>query len=118
MPLPEVCVAALRLRQTQQQADRDRVAGAWVDTGLVFTTRHGTAVEPRNFSRSFDRCIVKAQVRCANSASGSETRRCCTSVLDRTQNGRFPQKEPAVELCGRYWDRTSDLLGVNEALSR
>ena len=21
-------------------------------------------------------------------------------------------------LCGRYWDRTSDLLGVNEALSR
>jgi integrase len=26
------------------------------------TTRHGTAVEPRNFSRSFDRCIVKVQV--------------------------------------------------------
>ncbi len=21
-------------------------------------------------------------------------------------------------ICGRYWDRTSDLLGVNEALSR
>jgi hypothetical protein len=27
---------------------------------------------------------------------------------------------PSARLCagGRYWDRTSDLLGVNEALSR
>jgi hypothetical protein len=33
-----------------------------MSTGLVFTTRHGTAVEPRNFSRSFDRCIIRAQV--------------------------------------------------------
>ena len=24
----------------------------------------------------------------------------------------------AAEMGGRYWDRTSDLLGVNEALSR
>ena len=29
-----------------------------------------------------------------------------------------PELEPAGELGGRYWDRTSDLLGVNEALSR
>ena len=34
----------------------------WVDTGLVFTTRHGTPIEPRNFSRSFDRCITAARV--------------------------------------------------------
>ena len=25
---------------------------------------------------------------------------------------------PQIRLGGRYWDRTSDLLGVNEALSR
>jgi integrase len=62
LPLPELCVAALKLRRDQQDADRSRAAGAWVDTGLVFTTRHGTAVEPRNFNRSFDRCIRKAQV--------------------------------------------------------
>jgi integrase len=35
---------------------------AWIDTGLVFTTRHGTPIEPRNFNRSFDRRIVKAKV--------------------------------------------------------
>ncbi len=62
LPLPELCVAALKLRREQQEKDRGRADGAWVNTGLVFTTRHGTAVEPRNFSRSFDRCIVRAQV--------------------------------------------------------
>ena len=62
LPLPELCVAALKLGHDQQEADRNRAAGGWADTGLVFTTRRGTAVEPRNFSRSFDRCIGKAQV--------------------------------------------------------
>ena len=78
LPLPELCVAALKLRQAQQQADRTRAAGAWVDTGLVFTTRHGTAVEPRNFSRSFDRCIVKAQV---PRITVHGTRKTCGSLL-------------------------------------
>jgi hypothetical protein len=32
------------------------------ETGLVFTTRRGTPIEPRNFDRSFDRRIVKADV--------------------------------------------------------
>ena len=29
---------------------------------MVFTTRYGTPIEPRNFSRSFDRRITKAGV--------------------------------------------------------
>jgi integrase len=32
------------------------------ETGLVITTRYGTPIEPRNFSRSFDRRIAKARV--------------------------------------------------------
>jgi integrase len=32
------------------------------DTGLVFRTRYGTPIEPRNFTRSFDRRIIKAKV--------------------------------------------------------
>ena len=59
LPLPDLCVAALKLRRGQQEADRGRADGAWIDTGPVFTTRHGTALEPRNFSRSFDRCITE-----------------------------------------------------------
>jgi hypothetical protein len=34
----------------------------WADTGLAFTTRFGTPIEPRNFSRSFDRGIGKARL--------------------------------------------------------
>jgi hypothetical protein len=44
--------------------------------------------------------------------------RCCRLLLPVDEEGRFLQKEPASDLGGRYWDRTSDLFGVNEALSR
>ena len=43
-------------------APRAAWRAALVDTGLVFTTRHGTPIEPRNFSRSFDRRITRAGV--------------------------------------------------------
>jgi hypothetical protein len=62
LPLPDLCVTALKLRRQQQDADRERTGDAWIDTGLVFTTRHGTPIEPRNFSRSFDRRITRAKV--------------------------------------------------------
>lgn len=58
LPLPAVCVAALRLRKAQQDQDRDRFADRWTESGLVFTTRYGTPIEPRNFNRSFDRWIA------------------------------------------------------------
>ena len=62
LPLPDLCIAALKLRKQQQDADRARADRTWVDTGLVFTTRHGTPIEPRNFTRSFDRRITRAKV--------------------------------------------------------
>jgi integrase len=62
LPLPDLCITALRLRKQQQDADRARAAGAWIETGLVFTTHHGTPIEPRNFNRSFDRRIRLAKV--------------------------------------------------------
>jgi Transposase, Mutator family len=39
-------------------------------------------------------------------------------IYSGDQKRPAPRSEPAVDLGGRYWDRTSDLLGVNEALSR
>jgi integrase len=62
LPLPDLCITALKLREQQQDTDREHAGKAWIDTGLVFTTRHGTPIEPRNFSRSFDRRIRKANV--------------------------------------------------------
>ena len=51
---------------------------SWINTGLVFTTRHGTPIEPRNFNRSFDRRIIKAEV---SKITVHGTRKTCGSLL-------------------------------------
>jgi integrase len=71
-------VTALKLRKQQQDADREHADGGWTDTGLVFTTRFGTPIEPQNFTRSFDRRIGKAQVR---RITVHGTRKSCGSLL-------------------------------------
>jgi integrase len=78
LPLPELCVAALKIRKQRQDADRDRAGDGWIDTGLVFTTRHGTPIEPRNFNRSFDRCVAAARV---PRITVHGTRKTCASLL-------------------------------------
>ncbi|MGW6931363.1 tyrosine-type recombinase/integrase [Lentzea sp. NPDC054927] len=50
---------------------------AWQECGLLFTTRHGTPIEPRNFNRSWDR-------RCENGVpkiTVHDGRRSCASLL-------------------------------------
>jgi len=82
LPLPDICVAALRLRKAQQDDDRqaqnDRRPGRWTETGLVFTTRYGTPIEPRNFTRSFDHRIGQADVR---RITVHGTRKTCGTLL-------------------------------------
>jgi len=78
LPLPDLCVTALRIRRKQQDIDCVRAGDGWIDTGLVFTTRHGTPIEPRNFSCSFDRCIVAARV---PRITVHGTRKTCASLL-------------------------------------
>jgi integrase len=73
-----VCVTALKLRGQQQDADRERADSGWTETGLAFTMRFGTPIEPRNFTRSFDRRIGKAQVR---RITVHGTRKSCGSLL-------------------------------------
>jgi integrase len=50
----------------------------WQQTELVFTTRHGTPLEPRNFHRDFKVRCRKARVR---EISVHTTRRTCASLL-------------------------------------
>jgi integrase len=69
---------AAPLRRQQQHTDRARAGNAWIDTGLVFTTRYGTPIQPRNFSRSFDRCIASAGV---PRITVHGTRKTCGSLL-------------------------------------
>jgi hypothetical protein len=73
-----ICVAALRFRGMQQDRERERYAERWTEIGLVFTTRYGTPIEPRNFNRSFDYRIAKAGVR---RITVHGTRKTCVTLL-------------------------------------
>jgi integrase len=53
LPIPSHARSALLIRQQQQAIDREAFGPGWRDTGLVFTTRSGRPVEPRNLVRSF-----------------------------------------------------------------
>jgi hypothetical protein len=55
LPVVPLARAALAARQQKQAADKEAFGRAWQDTGLVFTTRSGLPVEPRNLARSFRR---------------------------------------------------------------
>ena len=57
---------------------QDPPRGGRTDTGLVFTTRYGTPIEPRNFNRSFDYRIARAAVRRINVHG---TRKTCGTLL-------------------------------------
>lgn len=60
--LPRTCVRALRQHRAQQAADRVGAGDRWTDSGLVFTTRKGTPIEPRNINRTFDVLVARASV--------------------------------------------------------
>jgi integrase len=60
--LPGPCVQALRRHRAQQAAERSAAGNRWTDSGLVFTTRKGTPIEPRNINRTFDTLIAKIGV--------------------------------------------------------
>jgi len=64
VPLPDAVVDALKLRREQQETDR-LAAGVefWEDWGLVFTTRFGTPLSPRNDYRDFQRLVGAAGLR-------------------------------------------------------
>ena len=51
--LPQFAVRALDEHRRRQADECDEAQGLWARTGLVFTTRTGTALEPRNVNRHF-----------------------------------------------------------------
>ncbi|MFZ3569236.1 tyrosine-type recombinase/integrase [Streptomyces sp. BH097] len=79
LPLPEVCVKALRMRRAQQTGDRKAAGDAWQDTrGLIFTTKYGTPIEPGNLTRMFALRARRAGLRVIPLRN---TRHTCSSLL-------------------------------------
>ena len=78
MPLPEICVEALKLRQEQQERQRAK-ATEWETSAYVFTTATGKPVDPsRSFARLFDSRCAKAGVR---RIEVHTTRKTCATLL-------------------------------------
>jgi integrase len=78
LPLPDICITALKLRAERHAEDRARADDIWHETDLVFTTTLGTPYEPRNFARHFALRCSKAGVRYIKV---HDTRRTCASLL-------------------------------------
>lgn len=78
LPLPPICVLALRAWRARQAHWRESAEAAWHDTGFVFSTRHGLPLEPRNFHRDFKRRAARAGVPVI---AVHTTRRTCASLL-------------------------------------
>ncbi|MEU6074911.1 site-specific integrase [Micromonospora sp. NPDC047074] len=78
LPLPDICAAGLDLRQQARKNDRDQAGIAWQGSRLLFTTRYGTPVEPRNFNRSWDARCARAGVR---KITVHDARRTCATLL-------------------------------------
>lgn len=57
LAIPEFCVEALRRQRAQQAAERLVAGDRWLDTGLVFTTAFGTAMDAANARRYFRRAL-------------------------------------------------------------
>jgi integrase len=78
LPLPVICVTALKLRAERQAADRDQAAGAWQPNEFVFTSTMARLMSLGTSTRQFAARCGKAQVRYIRVHG---TRRTCASLL-------------------------------------
>ncbi|KGN31142.1 integrase [Knoellia sinensis KCTC 19936] len=78
LPLPDICVQALKDRRLTENKLRLAAGEAWAGTGLMLTTRLGDPLDPRNFQRAFRSSVRRAGVPIIPVHS---TRRTCASLL-------------------------------------
>lgn len=62
VPLSPAMVALLKSQKARQAAERLRAGNQWTDTGLVFTSELGSAVDPRNILRTVELAAKKAGI--------------------------------------------------------
>jgi integrase len=78
IPLPPLCLDALREHRRQQFTERANAWPNWQEGGLVFPTRIGTPMEPDNLRRSWSRIRAEAGL---TSTRFHDMRHTCVSLL-------------------------------------
>ncbi|WP_310725071.1 site-specific integrase [Streptomyces sp. N2A] len=79
LPLPALCLKALRMRRAQQIGDRKAAGDLWQGSqDLIFTTKYGTPIEPGNLTRMFALRARRAGLRVIPLRN---TRHTCSALL-------------------------------------
>lgn len=78
IPLPEICVNALRDHRERQKAERSDAGPNWMEGGLIFPSRVGTPMEPDNLRRSWGRIRKAADL---DAVRFHDIRHTCVSLL-------------------------------------
>jgi integrase len=78
VPLPPVCLQALRTHQQRQGAERAEAWPDWEDHGFVFPSRRGTPMEPDNLRRSWYQVRLAAGL---STARFHDLRHTCVTLL-------------------------------------
>src|SRR5438132_7723156 len=60
IPLPDICLAALRHHRAQQAEEKLRLGPGYTEHGLVFCQSDGAPIDPRTFNRYFGQALVRA----------------------------------------------------------
>lgn len=63
IPLPKSLIGVLKAHRKRQLEERFEAGEDWQDSGLVFTTKLGGPIEPRNVNRMFSVLCTRANVR-------------------------------------------------------
>ena len=80
VPLPSVCVEALREHKKRQFAERADAWPDWEDHGLVFPSRRGTPMEPDNLRRSWS--VIRSEAGLGAIRFHDLRHTCVTLLLD------------------------------------
>jgi integrase len=78
IPLPPICVKALREHAERQAVERVAAGMDWANHGLVFPSRLGTPMEPDNLRRSWGRICQAAGI---DNVRFHDIRHTCVSLL-------------------------------------
>ena len=84
LPMPDIVAAAVMIRRTQQDGEREAAGEIWQQTNdmpsLVFTGRYGTPIDPRTLNRKFTARCDAAGVRRLTIHNARHT--CATLLVD------------------------------------